>query len=571
MKSLNEKYFFNYFDKITKSDAQYLNLPNEISFNTCLDECIKYCKKKQEMQKSRKTQEFHDFYDFLLRDKILQTINSSEYLNLLEKISMAMNNTISLEYMEIYLKKIRFLFGKKHYLSLIEELKKTIHEDNSDFKKIENLTMQFVNELIFSRVTYRYITLIYYHDYYKGKKFEDVYKFIDYLSLEENENIEIYLPLKNFEERDINFLESQDQTIVEKNDENNNKTYYCKVYSNSIDYVEICKDNMIRIESIFNLHKFYRKSQINFDYSKNVYIERKNILKDSFDIKFTNLISYTYFVGKQEIIDLVVKNINKMKDSNNGLFYYINNILSYAEKDNDLLTVGSYVDNWIALETLIKLSDYKKGFEGVLYYIPRSLAISYYRKTLNETLKKGRKKYTLDEFFGSIFNNPYSFEKNFFHSDRTFMLEENQNVTDFNLLSERIKSIQDYLERDLYRIYNLRNEYVHSSNIKAHVGIKQHKLKRIFSDFFDLFMKSLNSYLKDDYTSVTGKDVLSDLAKKFENRDLVLKLMSNKLKINGNNISKKNIYSNLEPNQIVANIIFDRILILNQNFYDDED
>src|SRR5690554_2131858 len=102
MKKTNEKYFFNYFGKITKLDSQYLNLPTEISFNTCLDECISYCRKSKEVERIRDTRFFTDFYNFLLEDNIMQRINSSEYLNLLDKLSKASNKSISINELEVY-------------------------------------------------------------------------------------------------------------------------------------------------------------------------------------------------------------------------------------------------------------------------------------------------------------------------------------------------------------------------------------------------------------------------------------------------------------------------------------
>ena len=567
MSTFNEKYFLDFFYKTTRIQSQYLNLPTEISFNTCLSDCISFCRKRREVERIKDTRVFSDFYKFLVDDEVMKKINESEYINLIDKISKASNKAISYDEIEVYLKKIRFLFGKKHYYVLVEELKSTINDNDARFDKIEKLTMNFINELIHERLTYPYLSFAY-NDYYKGKKYENVYDFIDYLAFEENENIEMYLPLKNHTSRDLAFLQSQGQQI-DSREENGEKIVYCKVFANDIDFFNICSENMIRIESFFNLFKFYRESQIGFDYDKNVYIERTKVLKDKLELKFSTLISYTYFVGKQEIVENVIENINKLKNSNNPLFYIINNVLSYAEKDNDLLTVGSFVDNWIALETLIKVSGFKSGFDGVISYVPSTLSIQYYRKVLNETLKKCKSRRSIDVFFDDIFSSKIDFISEYYYSDREFINNEIQVILSYKSFKNKLDSIIDYLERDLYRIYNLRNEYVHSSNLTAPHGVQYYKLKRLLSDFFDVFMKTLNAHLKDNHLGVSGVDVVSDMQKKVDNRNIVFKIYSGHLKIDGNLIKSSSLSTSLSDKQIVSNIIFDRVLLLNHSYQED--
>src|SRR5690606_39241475 len=106
----------------------------------------------------------------------------------------------------------------------------------------KNLSFAFLSSLV--------------NDYLEKNKFTDVFEFLEYLTSEDKENIEIYLPIKNYTSEDIDFLRKQKQTIVSK-DVEGKKRYYCKVFDNSIDFYSICLENMVRIESIFNLYKFY--------------------------------------------------------------------------------------------------------------------------------------------------------------------------------------------------------------------------------------------------------------------------------------------------------------------------
>ena len=78
--------------------------------------------------------------------------------------------------------------------------------------------------------------------------------------------------IKNVQYRDVDFVKKK------QNVELIDGVYYCKVYSNGIDYFHLCEVNMRRIESIFNIFRFNRETSIDFDYSKDVIIKRSNIV-----------------------------------------------------------------------------------------------------------------------------------------------------------------------------------------------------------------------------------------------------------------------------------------------------
>jgi hypothetical protein len=82
-------------------------------------------------------------------------------------------------------------------------------------------------------------------------------------------------------------------------------------------------------------------------------------------------------------------------------------------------------------------------------------------------------------------------------------------------------------------------------------------------------MKTLNAHLKDNHLGVSGVDVVSDMQKKVDNRNIVFKIYSGHLKIDGNLIKSSSLSTSLSDKQIVSNIIFDRVLLLNHSYQED--
>jgi len=293
-------------------------------------------------------------------------------------------------------------------------------------------------------------------------------------------------------------------------------------------------------------------------------------------VGFRDLITYKYFVGKQNIIEQTIKSLDIVSKHDSVLYYTYNNILDYAEKDNDFLTVSSYVDNWIALESIIKLSGSRVGFEGVMFFVPKLLSIKYLRQEINFSLKNAfhDKSVTLEKFVDICIKNKElaCLEKcqslYYKHKLEKYIAM----LGNYTNIREYIKSIEKRLEFDIQRIYLVRNEYVHSSNLAAYNNLQKIKLKRILADVIDAFTKSLNGNINVERYTVSGKDIFSDILRKYMSHDTALEIMSGKYKTDNQKVGKKSLVSALDEYEILKNIIFERMIVFNHSKrFDDED
>lgn len=561
-----EKFFLSCLGEQLFYAAQYDYLPSCTCFSYCMNELVRNCKIYLETHKKINHLELtEDFYEYMKKDVIFKLIDESQYYVLLNWLKEVSAKSANIEEGYTYFVKTRNIYSGIYINKVKEEITLLLRNDSKEFEKIEDLTSIFINELLSQKLSYLYFVSIYY-EFQRKDNFTSLYEFIDYLFNEnDTENIEMYLPLKDCTSRDIEFLKSK-QEIVQLED----GVYYCKIYNNCVDYYELCEKNRRRIESLLNFFKFYRDSNIDFDYSGKVKIIRRKI-EDQFDIPFKTLLTYKFFCGKDSIIKQTIHNLDCLDKNNNILYYKINNILHYAEKDNDILNSSSYVDNWIALESLVKLSEVHSGYDGVKYYIPKLLAVKYFRQELNATLKRAYYKgnvLTVEEFIKcSIDDEGQKICEKAKNKYYEYRLKKYSNIIkDYAALSVCITNIQKRLEKDIERIYLIRNEYVHSSNINVANNMQKIKLKRILADTIDCFNKSLNANVSNGYHDVTGRDIFSDLERKYLVEKITMDLFNGKVN-HGEKIGKKQIVSELNKAEIICNIVFERRTTLNRTTY----
>lgn len=567
-----EKFFIDCLNEKLDIKSAYNMLPSTICFSYCMNEISKIFHLYNESNK--KINHFYlceDFYEFLCEDTVLKSIDEAQYYVLLKTLKSLIGGSVNYKECEHFFTDFRSVFANKYFEYIFNELF-TMLKNNAidDFEKLERTINTFINEILFQKCSYLFLCGIY-RELKSKELFGNLYDFLFYLTEKPfnekdniTENIEMYLPLKNVQYRDVDFVKKK------QNVELIDGAYYCKVYSNGIDYFHLCEVNMRRIESIFNIFRFNRETSIDFDYSKDVIIKRKK-LGDEFKFNFKQLVSYKYFIGKAEIIDQTINSLNILNKHDNPLYYKFNNILNYTEKDNDFLTVSSFVDNWIALESLIKLSESHVGFDGVAYIVPKLLSIKYLRQEINVSLKKA---FTLNKNAPPVqeFINKCVKEKdntiidNCISAYYKYKLNHYVDVlSDFKKLKEHIVSIECRLKSDLARIYLVRNEYVHSSNLATYNNMQKFKLKRILSDCIDTFTKSLNGNVNVERFKVSGEDVFGDMMRKRIAYDTTIDIMCGKYKLENQNMGKKSLITSLDEYEILKNIIFERVKILNPN------
>ena len=566
-KELNEaeRFFVDCLNERCSHLSTYNMIPTTVCFSYCINEIVKIFHLYNESNK--RINHFglcEDFYKFLLNDSTLKQIDEAQYYVMLKLVKSLSGGAANYAESENFFVACKGIFVSKYFNVLYDNLISMLKNNTiDDLAHLENTISTFINEILSQKCTYMYFCSIV-SDLMEKNLFKNIYEFIEYISEKRNgrpDNIEMYLPLKNVEPRELVFIRTK-QEVVSVGD-----TYYCKIYSNTIDYYRMCELNMRRIKSILNIFRFNRDTLIDFDYSKEVIIKR-TVLKDTFNVDFRELITYKYFVGRNSIIEQTVKSLDIISENDITLYYTYNNILDYAEKDNDFLTVSSFVDNWIALESLIKLSGSRVGFDGVTFFVPKLLSIKYLRQEINLSLKFAfqRKTISLEEFLNTcIKNKDFSCIEKCSSIYHRYKLEKYISMlSNYANIREYIKHIENRLEFDIQRIYLVRNEYVHSSNLSAYNNLQKIKLKRILADVIDVFTKSLNGNINVERYTVSGEDVFSDMLRKYMSYDTALEIMSGKYKTDNQKVGKKSLKSELDEYEILKNIVFERMVVFNQ-------
>lgn len=562
-----ERFFIDLLSERLKLNTQYLSLPSCTCFSYCINELIDNCRNYLESDKRiNHLSMTENFFEFMKNEDILKSIDESIYYELLVRLQNIISNSSNIEQDFLFFKAIRNIHQFSYLNHCHKEVIKMLHENTDDYERLYNITNIYINELLFHKVNFRFLCKIF-NEFYKADKFESVYEFLDYLMCDD-ENIEMYLPLKQCNKRDIQFI-SEKQTIIEE--ENNGiPIYYCKIYDNTIDYYTLCTNNMRRIESILNFFKFYRNSSIDFDYSENVKIIRRK-LADEKIIKFSELMKYRFFVGKDDIIKLTLHNLEIINEKDNPMYLQINNILHYAEKDNDYLTASSYVDNWIALESLIRVSENYHGYEGVKNLVPNMLCARYFRQDMNACLKNAYYKpymMSVEKFIEYTLEKPSELDsipiRNDYYKYRIKKYREL--LLSYKSLKDELERIEKKLTYDIERIYLVRNEYVHASNINTTNNMHSLILKRILADSMDCFIKSFNGNVKTRQNNILGCEIFSDIVRRYSIRKTSLQVLVGDLKISKNKIGRKQIISNATDRELLNNLIFERKSIFNTDY-----
>lgn len=555
--SKNEQFLICIFREKLHLNSQYLSLPSEICFSFCVNETIHNLKLNIENSKINHLYLIKDFYDFVVKDSILKKIDESEYYNLLNYLQKALGGSISSKELLLFLTSIKALFQKKYLNEIYNEVLTSFNDENIDNDSLYFLYSTFLNEIIVNKCSYQCLIYLF-NDFNKNNKFENLYKFLDYLWKNCDENIEILVPIKNWKSEDLKFLSTYNQ-IEEIGD-----LKYLKIYeNNTIDYVFLFQKQKKRIDTYFNFIKFYGSSNIDYSFDQKSIIKRK-VIDDSIDVPLREIISYNPFTGTKEMRENSITTMYSLYDAEAyNLYYSINDILSYAERDNDLLSSASFVDNWIAIESLIKLSGNKNGIEGVVYYLPKILAVEFLRKDLNTLLKVLYKEMTIERFIKLVIedNLKMSYSRNAYLKWRlSKYIDILKNPKE---LDNELSRIEESIERDLRRIYIIRNEYVHSSNNDVWNNTSKLKIKHLLSFTLDCVMRTINNNVKSEHYLIDGEDIFSDILKNYNNRKNVLQALSGDFKINDKKISKNSVGQQLEKYKIMSNIILNKRNSLN--------
>ncbi len=569
-KEIFEEFFITMMESKFSGSTSYVEMPNNNCFRFCLKECI-YCLSKNENKESNirdySIAVFNNFYKFMQKDIIFKNINDFEYRNLLLKLkhySEGSNNEVSKQKLA-YFDRINNYYSKKYfekcYLMLIELYNSESPLDFDDLYFIENV---FFNELLALKMNYQFIG--YSLELYKKGKFNNILDYIKYLYYHNRDNMEIYIPLKNCSEKDLKFLRKNQEIIIIES------VVYCKTYETRfIDFYSWIEKQIIRIESLFNALRFYTESELDFDLENEIIIH-SSYFDDKIKIPFKNIISYSNKLVNYSNMPTLMESLNKLKQVDNTLsfndditdeganidnklksgtkrintefnesrkilYYKILNILSFVEKDKDYLNHNSFVDNWSALETLCGLSGIKSGYEAVKYFVPKIIRSKIILKDINDVFYRyfsvSNPSFRAQQFITCIKNGNFEFAR---INNAYFMykLKNYEKVfKSIKTFENYLKNIEDIISYDIMRIYMIRNEYAHDSNLNVFNSMQQYKLKVIVPLVLDEFFKVLNKNI-DNFDTEEGLsfDVFSDILQRYDAQCGAFELIDKGLKIN---------------------------------------
>ncbi len=572
------RFFMYKFVDVTSRKNVLLNLPDNMCFSFGLKEIISICEVTEEINNRSYFYLADSFYNFLKTDQIFKNIDYFYYINLLKQLKDIKENIDKINIITVkkYMEKTYKIYYKKYILELQNELNDILDGREVSQNEANFISDIFINELLSMGYTYKYLNFIFNYYFYKNSEsaiFSGLKELIDFLLNKSSDSFDMYLPIKNTSERDIIFVKNQfsGQEIVKGDElidnkygfELNKEKYYCHVYFNANDYYKCTEDQLNRVNSIFNILKFYTNSQISFDFDSKPYIFSKKMgIINVSSIKY--MLQYSYFQGTTNIIETVNETFDNLSKKSNNILIDIYDIMNYSQKDHDIFSNDQFLSKWISLESCASKNERKKGFEGVIEYVPKTLTITFYRQKITRILKNSISDYTLEDFIlnfdSNSLNNKISKIKNIY-----YQYEINKYIEIFSENSKLYNSINDYQEKIkymLYRIYIMRNKYVHSGNTINNNDMLRYYLNIIEPFFVDKVIKTLNLLVLNEifeYSKISWKDIYGEIDFKYDSLFNTLSLVKGPLKLSKDKFIKlDDILDKEKRKNLIINILVER-------------
>ena len=568
------------FTDITSKRNILLNLPDSMCFSFGLKELISICEISEEINNKSYLTLANSFYDFLKKDFIFKEIDELAYINLIRQLKNIIDNSdkINCSMMKNYFEKTHKIYYKK-YISLLQERFKRIIEDGEEIelKKLDFLADILINELLSMGYTYKYLTYIFNYFYFENNVtnvFANLNNLITFLINKSEDTFDMYLPLANTSSRDISFVKNQflEQEIIKGSDFKTNKynfdfdndTYYCHIYFKANDYFRCTEDQLNRVNSIFNFLKFYTNSQVSIDFEGKPFIYSRKLGKISRS-SIKSMLQYSYYQGTSNVINAVNKTFAQLSENHNSILTDIYNILNYSQKNHDIFSNDQFLSKWISLESCASKSVNRKGFDAVLEYVTKALSITFYRQKITRILKDQALKCNLDYFVrnydSSSFDKKISKIKNNYY--KYLMREYIEVLSSNSKFANCIDASQNQLKYMLYRIYLMRNKYVHSGNTLNENDMLRYYLNIIEPFFIDKILKTLNLLLAGEvveYNKVTWNDIYSEIDFKYDSLHNTLWFMKEE-KLKQSRTSIINFVDIVDDNNrkiLITNILVER-------------
>lgn len=552
-----EEFFISMLEDVSCPYTSYLSLPDNDGFTYCMKEIIHTLQNNinNDLKNNYSKQLICNFYCYMQKDIVFKEVDTIQYSNLMVNLKQyAEGDKVSKKDQFTYFEHLYRTYGYFYREKLFEIIIDAYTNPKTQYDYYYRIFKCFINEILASGVNYKY--LFYIAEQYRRGKFNSFTEFIEYLHFGNKDSFDIYLPLKNVIEKNIEYLESNGQQICTIND-----NCYCKVYSNKcIDFFHVINQNMTRIEAMFNMLRLYSKSTIDFAIEEDVIVESR-FFEEQELIPFLQIISYKGITPYFRHFAVTLESLDKLKDLDKRLYHKVLNVISYAEKDKDICNQSSYVDNWISLETLCSLSGRRTGYESVEFVLPSILAAKMITTNVTNILKNaytGKHKIRMESFIEKAIkgNIDISTIDNIYYQYRVY--ECAKTLKDIERVKKKFGEVEDRIRLDVLRIYMLRNEYVHESNIHAFNSMQQIKLKNLLALTLDEFFKTLNRRIDLQYSDLgLDYEIFTQLLGRSEAREIAFKILLEKNCRVGNNINLATTLENenIDLQQFVLNVL----------------
>lgn len=557
-----ENYFFAKLLNDTDIEDCYFCMPSNDCLTYNLDELINALENQlEENIKNNYVLELSKwFLKFLENDKILRTINSLQFSQLLLLLK-EMSEGKSYDKKDVITALIHLKNNLSHqYLRKVrDELLRLSQTDDFDFNYLDYLIELFLNECLARDVDIRFLHKTI--EWYTNNSFQSFESFLDFFVKKITISYDIYLPIKNYKTINEDVFNQNSQEIVPIDD-----SYYLHIYENgSIDYYRVITSHMIRIDSIFNTIKLYTRSEIDYDFTEQILIDVKcSYLRNIKEVylPFSDINKYKGVNPYSRFMKNSIENLNKLYETDRNLYHKILNIIGYSEKNNDSINSSSYVDSWIALESLYSLNETLTGYKAVKTLLPSFISSKIIINKLTYVLKNGLKRSGIkaEDFIASPYSDIEEMAKEanspYFARE---LLKIKNNIGTIKDLKRYYEAIEQRISVDITRIYMLRNEYVHESKLSAFKSLQFYRLRNYLVLSIDLFFNMLNQRI--DYDSNRGEVAYSVFARLKEKNNLrqtffTVATEKRKYKNNAEVLAIDEIGKTVSLEDVTMNIIF---------------
>lgn len=557
-----ENYFFAKLLNDTDIEDCYFCMPSNDCLTYNLDELKNALENQlEENIKNNYVLELSKwFLKFLENDKILRSINSLQFSQLLLLLK-EMSEGKSYNKKDVITALIHLKNNLSHqYLRKVrDELLRLSQTDDFDFNYLDYLIELFLNECLARDVDIRFFHKTI--EWYTNNSFQSFESFLDFFVKKITISYDIYLPIKNYKTINEDVFNQNSQEIVPIDD-----SYYLHIYENgSIDYYRVITSHMIRIDSIFNTIKLYTRSEIDYDFTEQILIDVKcaylRNIKEVY-LPFSDINKYKGVNPYSRFMKNSIENLNKLYETDRNLYHKILNIIGYSEKNNDSINSSSYVDSWIALESLYSLNETLTGYKAVKTLLPSFISSKIIINKLTYVLKNGLKCSGIkaEDFIASPYSDIEEMAKEanspYFARE---LLKIKNNIGTIKNLKRYYEAIEQRISIDITRIYMLRNEYVHESKLSAFKSLQFYRLRNYLVLSIDLFFNMLNQRI--DLDSNRGEIAYSVFARLKEKNNLrqtffTIATEKRKYKNNAEVLAIDEIGKTVSLEDVTMNIIF---------------